>query len=368
MINELDNKLIETEGGNPYFNEESYEVFPLEKDRFCKINDKKINRKIIFVDGGNQELFGTSNFSIQLNRVYFNIFDGTKRIVQSKMPDTIEFFSLTVSNFKNENIYYDTLLFPIKDEWEEYLPLESHLSFNSTDRTIGLGDMRADIQRVGSIARRFTEWSYAYNIMESMMDENDILVTDGTLQTAFTNENNYLDKIHELAMKKNIVLSGLAKTSSLFTTTGLSLLGFLGMITEDWRIDHGRWFYKVAEGITSSHAAMIYIIKLHESSNHLFRFEISKKQAQKMNDSQITDVMSNLASNSNDISFPGYPYGLIDADDNARVKGNETDAYKIMILSEISSRGLWNTFHRYMHSSDAHDILNSLKGGKSVER
>ena len=56
MINELDNKLIETEGGNPYFNEESYEVFQLEKDRFCKINDKKIDRKIIFVDGGNQEL------------------------------------------------------------------------------------------------------------------------------------------------------------------------------------------------------------------------------------------------------------------------------------------------------------------------
>ena len=173
MIKELDNKLIETEGGNPYFNEESYEVFQLEKDRFCNINNKKINRKIFFVDGGNQELFGTSNFSIQLNRVYFNIFDGTKRIVQSKIPDTIEFFSLTVSNFKNDNIYYDTLLFPIKDEWEGYLPSESHLSFNSTDRTIGLGDMRADIQRVGSIARRFTEWSYAYNIMESMMDEND---------------------------------------------------------------------------------------------------------------------------------------------------------------------------------------------------
>ena len=29
MIKELDNKLIETEGGNPYFNEESYEVFPI---------------------------------------------------------------------------------------------------------------------------------------------------------------------------------------------------------------------------------------------------------------------------------------------------------------------------------------------------
>ena len=63
---------------------------------------------------------------------------------------------------------------------------------------------------------------------------------------------------------------------------------------------------------------------------------------------------------------PGYPYGLIDADDNARVKGDEAEANRIMILSEISSRGLWKKFQRYFHSSDAHDILNFLKGGKPV--
>ena len=90
--------------------------------------------------------------------------------------------------------------------------IRSHLSFNSTDRTIGIRNVRIDIQRVGSIARRFTEWSYAYSIMENLMEENDILVTDGTLQTAFTHENNYLDKMHELAMKKGVILSGLAKT------------------------------------------------------------------------------------------------------------------------------------------------------------
>ena len=295
------------------------------------------------------------------------MFEGTRRIIQSKMLDTIEFFSVTFSTIKNKDIFYDTLLFPIKKESRKYLPLESHLSFNSMDRTIGLGDMRADIQRVGSISRRFTEWSYAYNIMENMMEENDVIVTDGTLQTAFTNENKYLDKLHELAIKKGVILSGLAKTSSLFTTTGLSLLGLLSKITEDWKINHGKWFYKVAEGITPYHAATIYVIKLHESSSHLFRYEISKKQAEKMNASEIVTVVSNLASNSSDIGFPGYPYGLIDADDKARVKGDEIEAYRIMILSEISRRGLWNKFKRYMQSSDAHEILNFLKGGKPIE-
>ena len=64
LIDRLDSNLVETEVGSPYFNEESYEVFPIQKDLFHEINDKKIKRKVVFIDGGNQELVGTSNFSI----------------------------------------------------------------------------------------------------------------------------------------------------------------------------------------------------------------------------------------------------------------------------------------------------------------
>ena len=87
--------MIETDIGNPYFNKDSYRVFPLRKDLFFKINDSVVKNKMVFVDGGNQEQFlGTSNFSIRLNRVYFNMFEGTRRITQNKMLDTIEFSSL----------------------------------------------------------------------------------------------------------------------------------------------------------------------------------------------------------------------------------------------------------------------------------
>jgi len=366
VIDALDKRIIETEIGNPHFNPNNYEVFPIEESNFYQLDKKISERNVVFIDGGNQELLGAPNFSIQLNRVYFNMFKGISRIVTSKLPQRLEFLSVTVSDWRNSEIYYDTLVFPFTSDWKKYLPNESDLSFSSRDRTIAVGDMRADIQRVSSIARRFSEWSYARHIVEQEMKETDILVVDGTLQTAFTHEDNYLNDIRNSTMKKGVILSGLSKTSALFTTTGVSLLGHLGKIVEDWNIRQKPWFYKVAEGLNPNHSAIIFITKLHESSSHLFRYEINKKQSDKIKSSEINDIIGNIASNSNDISFPGYPYGLIDADDNARVRDDELETYRIILLSQLSDRGIWKKFERYIHTSDAHEVLNSLKGVVNV--
>ncbi|MGC1928147.1 MAG: hypothetical protein WA667_04180 [Candidatus Nitrosopolaris sp.] len=147
---------------------------------------------MVFIDGGNQELIGAPNFSIQLNRIYFNIFNGQKRIIQKKLPYKIEFFSATFSTLRNKKIDYDTIIFPLKEEWNKYLPLQSDLSFSSKDRTVFTGTMRDDIQRVASICRRFAEWNYSRLVIEEILQDNDILVADGTLQTAFTHEDRYL--------------------------------------------------------------------------------------------------------------------------------------------------------------------------------
>ena len=69
-----------------------------------------------------------------------------------------------------------------------------------------------------------------------------------------------------------------------------------------------------------------------------------------------------MVSNSKDISFPGYPYGLIDADSVARVSGDGMDAYRVPLLSEISKRGGWKKVSRHVCSGDAHGVLDVLKG------
>ena len=364
LVNGLDHVVNEHDVGYPHLQKGSYMVYPFAKENFHSIEKNQDKRRIAYVDGGNQELIGAPNFSVQLNRIYFSIFEGTKRIGQEDLPQTLEFLSVTHSCFKSDEIYFQTLLFPARDEWRCYLPSESHLSFRSTDRMVMHGFTIADVQTVASIARRFAEWRYSHFIVDKLLQKNDIFVSDGTLQTSFPNEKHYLKELHTRALNKGVILSGLAKTSSLFTTTGLSLFGTLSKLADDWEIKHSKWYYyPIAEGLTQDHSVTIFGAKLYEMSDHIFRYEISREQVKTMGERQLSEVLYCLAANSADITFPGYPYGLIDADDNARVKNSETEMYRVMILSELSNLGLWRKFMRHMRSSDSHDILNHLKGG-----
>jgi hypothetical protein len=68
--------------------------------------------------------------------------------------------------------------------------------------------------------------------------------------------------------------------------------------------------------------------------------------------------MSQLSANSSDLSFPGYPYGLIDADLNARVKYNEIEKYRTYLSSEMSRKDCWQTFLDELQSVDAHETLD----------
>ena len=362
LVAKLNESLDERDIGDPYFDKKEYHAYPFVKGNFHKIDGCTASRKMVFIDGGNQELLGAPNFSIQLNRIYFNIFKGTNRITQTRLPHKIEFFSITYSILKNDKIQYETSTFPINEEWKDYLPSQSDLSFSSKDRTVTSGTMRDDLQRVASISRRFAEWKYSSIVVERLLTENDILIIDGTLQTAFTNEDKYIGRVKENTTKNGVIFSGLSKSSSLFTTTGLSLLGSLFKLTDDWKLDFGTWYYyPIAEGLVSGHSAIIFILKLHERANHIFRYEVDKEQVKRMNEAELYDVFSNLAGISLDATLPGYPYGLIDADDNARVRNNEIETYRIMVLSELSKRGLWNKFARHIRSTDAHEILNLLK-------
>ncbi len=362
VIESLDKNIREYDLGAPFFSDQNYRAFPLEKENFEPINLTASDRNIAFVDGGNQEVLGAPNFSVQINRVYFNIFKGRERIQKSLLPTRIEFFSTTHSSFRNNEVFYDTSIFPLREEFRKLLPNETHLSFNSFDRTITIGTMRADISRVASIARRFAEWAYATHVVERELEEGDVIVLDGTLQTAFTNEAIYSNKLYETSKSKNVIVTGLSKTSGLFTNTGMSLLGAVSKLAEDSKVPHPLWYLPIAEVTSTDHNAVILVIKLNSKSEHIFRYEIYREQFVKLNDNELNEILSQLAENSQDVSFPGYPYGLVDADRFARVATGEVENYKVLLLSEISKRGKWNKFARHIRAFDAHTILNMLIG------
>jgi hypothetical protein len=356
----LDLKIEEDDVGQPYFGNPDYETLPFPPASFVPIKDVEPNIRTAFVDGGNQEILGAPNFSAQINRVYFNVFRERERLLPKSLPRRVEFYSVTMSDFRDEGIYYDTRVFPLKAEFESFVP-DQLLSFNSLDRNFAYGNRRADIKHVASVARRFAEWELARHVIEDELEKGDVIVHDGSLQTSLTNEHLYLERAFEAAMKKGVIFAGISKTSTLFTTTGLSLLGAVQKLAEDYKVK-GPWCLPIARVANVLHNAFIYVVKLHESANYVFRFEIYGEQARKMREEDFCSVTSALANNSKDIGFPGYPYGLIDADSFARVSEDEVDKYRVPLMSELSKLGRWKKVSRHICSGDAHGVLDVLKG------
>ena len=83
----------------------------------------------------------------------------------------------------------------------------------------------------------------------------------------------------------------------------------------------------------------LLIVKLHASSEYTFLLEIYDKQ------SEFKDLItSNLAFNSKDAVFPGYPYGLILVDRFARVSNEERDYF--LTKMEIKAGKSWNSLKK----------------------
>jgi hypothetical protein len=73
-------------------------------------------------------------------------------------------------------------------------------------------------------------------------------------------------------------------------------------------------------------------------------------------------VLNLFCSNSSDPSFPGYPFGLVDADLTSRVSKYEIDYYRALITSQISALNRQGRFLPHIRASDAHILLNTIAG------
>jgi hypothetical protein len=308
--------------------------------------------RIACLDGGNLPIIQAPSFAVHFERVYFNCFEGEKRVTL-QIPNKLEFFVVVTSLAKGDEIKYETSLVPLNEEQKKFLPDEKDLVFDSYDETISTGGEQIQIPRIGDIARSFAEWKYARFVVDEL-DKGDIFVRDGTLHAPYTNQSAYADKAYEAARKNEVLFAGVSKTSHLYTTSGLPLAAAISRLARENNIEVP-WYYKNIVDITDpAHKADISFAKLNKHSDYVFRIELLKGL-----EAQRDTLMRALASQSNDVSFPGYPYGLVDADKNARVSYDELDSLRMLLLSEISKQG-FKDFKELLAASDAHDWLNEI--------
>ena len=174
-----------------------------------------------------------------------------------------------------------------------------------------------------------------------------------------TGESKYANKAYEAALRKKVLFSGLAKTSSLFTDSGMPLFSAVSLMANRNELNKKRWYYHPIVDIKApDHKAVMLAVKLHPRSKHVFRFEILNSQAEEMHD--FNKVVGLLARNASDLTFPGYPYGLIEADRLARVRDEEVEPFRIQLLSALSGLGSWRELEAFIHATDAHSVIDEI--------
>jgi hypothetical protein len=350
--------------GQPEFADSRYTPHDFDINYFHPIVDAELNSALSFIDGGNIPIINSHNFSVQLVRIYFNIFRGKKRIEPRKIPPRLEFYVACCATERSGRIFYEAELVPIKEEWSRFSPNKADLCFDSFDKTLRTAKRRVPIDRIAEAARVFMEWQYAASVIEEELEAGDIIVHDGSLQTSITNERKYHSKAAEKAMEKDVKLLSLSKTSTLFTSTGYSLFAAISELSESSSLAKSSWFYHPIVDINQpDHRAEMYAVKLHPSSEYVFRLEFLKPQAEKMSLDAKGNIISLMAQNSADASFPGYPYGLLDADRFARVSFNEKECQKIQFLLCANKARILNRLMKCVKSVDAHDALNQTIRG-----
>ena len=356
----LDREITDLDLGVPQFGDARYTAVPFDTANFRDLEPQETGAAMGFVDGGNLEVLHAPDFSVQLVRVCSVLFRNGERATTRAIPSKIEFLSVARAFPRDGEIFYSSELIPATGPSAAFMPEAGGLVISSRDDQLSSGRFRVDISVVGAAARRFAEWLVLAGLVERELGKGDIAVRDGTLQTAVRNESGPASKAFSAALEKGVVLSALAKTSTLFTSSGISLLAAVEKLSRDGG-RKGCWYYHpLVRNEHPEHRAEIFACRLHPSSKHVFRFEVLREQARRMGTAELGRVFSELAANSRDLSFPGYPYGLVDADELARVRRNEKEALKALFASALAEKGSWERVRSHLSAVDAHDILDQI--------
>ncbi len=314
------NKALNDHGKCILFN--NSQVAKLDKKGFYGISDKPAESKIAFVDGGNAELMDAANFSLQLVRIYYAVYQKNKRIKNNKQ----EFYVLVTAKNKDGKIVYKIETFNTTMKLEH--------EFDSLDNTLTEAGHRAEPAKIAEVIRKFAELKTAARLVEEL-DSGDIIVRDGDLDCCVTHEKEYYDLLKEKATKKGVLVCGLSKTTRIITDTGSSVTAALSAIAPE-----GEWVYPALPNISFA--------KLRKESSHVFRIDVFDYK-------HLEKILPLLKENSKDPCFLGYPYGLIDADRFARITHKEREQLRLMFMSKGG-----NKFRNYLASIDAHDSLNKI--------
>ncbi len=339
MLNDLYEAIEElsdlpSEWGKPYFSQDQYyETVELSAENFHDFRARKTGKKICCVDGGNNKIFESPTDSVHLIRIYFNLFEGDKRIENIEPTN-----AFLISRFDGERVE------------AELKVINGSIPISESNFVLEKSEMEEKSPvSAGHTVRKYLEWQAGEYAVREYLEEGDVLVRDGVLQTTVESERGYAENAYDTVEEKGVALVGIAKTSSLMTTKNYPLIASVQAIARD--SDKQMWYYHpIAQNDHPDHKGEMYIVKYHPSSKYAFRTEFYRGL-----DADVEKVLGELAFQAKDPIFLGYPYGLVDADKRARVTDEEIDYLKNMCDNRMTA-----SFRDKINSCNAHDRLSKI--------
>ncbi|MBI2143107.1 hypothetical protein HYU20_02080, partial [Candidatus Woesearchaeota archaeon] len=148
------------------------------------------------------------------------------------------------------------------------------------------------------------------------------------------------------AAENNVIIGAVAKTCSLLTNSGESLTSAADAISGG-----KEGYIVVAEGMTERHKAAVAVARLNSSSSYLFRIEAATAE-------DLKKLLPELKSQSNDLAFPGYPYGMLMADRFARISNADAELTKTKVRATAAAEV--KALLKHEKALNAHRILDRM--------
>tara|TARA_Y100000034_G_scaffold22546_2_gene25998 strand:+ start:5136 stop:6161 length:1026 start_codon:yes stop_codon:yes gene_type:complete len=314
------------------FDFENEKIF-LDKENFHKIQNNEFNGQTCFIDGGSSELIKSSDIGLFFIRILGLIYKNNKKQKTIKK----EFYALVTLTEDNKKQFYKFEKYNVDGEL-----VEGDFLINIFDKTMMFGGKRVEISQVGDLIRTLSEIKLAKDITQEL-HEQDIIVLDGNLEIDKTHKFEYFKELYESAPKINIC--ALSKTCNIITNKNRSIVPAIF----DLKPEQNEFYYHPLHKSEQEYDTTF--VKLNKNSDYLFRLDFSKQ-------SNIKIIMQALKNNSNDFTFPGYPYGLIVADKFARISNKEKEYY--LTILKTKSGDNWNIIKKHINTLNAHDVLDHI--------
>lgn len=301
----------------------------IDKKNFISYGIKKLKEDIIFIDGGNCNIFLSPNISVDVIRIaiieYPNAENHEREYYKGRKKRTLkEFLCLS----KKDGDKWKVKIFPKENDYTIERKIE-------------------DVNDIGNYVRHFLELYITRKYTKDSIKKHTktskaIIILDGLLKVNNIEEKDILKSLIE-----ECITVGLAKTSQLTINNNSA-----SVVIERAAGSLGKkqFIYFLKEEDDKN----IFLAKLDSRSSYIFRIEIPNKYKK----DKLERIFSCLINNSDDASFYGYPYGLIEADRFARISSREKEYYRMLFM--IKAKELAKELEKEEHSLNAHSVIDNL--------